>query len=130
MLQRFGALKLSNPIKYGMLCQQIRFISRDKLSNADKDKALSSLPGWDSMKDREAIFKKFEFKDFNQAFSFMTRVALLAETMDHHPEWFNVYNRVEVTLATHTCNGVSQLDIELAQKMNEFENQIPKETIK
>eukprot|EP00486_Rosalina_sp_Unknown_P013505 CAMPEP_0201584250 /NCGR_PEP_ID=MMETSP0190_2-20130828/108369_1 /ASSEMBLY_ACC=CAM_ASM_000263 /TAXON_ID=37353 /ORGANISM="Rosalina sp." /LENGTH=95 /DNA_ID=CAMNT_0048027867 /DNA_START=85 /DNA_END=369 /DNA_ORIENTATION=+ len=93
----------------------VRFISRDKLSNSDIDKELSTnLNGWSLLKDREAISKKFEFKDFNQAFSFMTRVALVAETMDHHPEWFNVYNRVEVTLATHTCNGVSPLDIELA----------------
>ena len=99
----------------------IRFISRDKLSNADINKELSSkLNGWSLLKDREAIFKKFEFNDFNEAFSFMTRVALIADKMDHHPEWFNVYNRVEVTLATHTCDGVSQLDVELANKMNQF----------
>lgn len=103
----------------------VRFISRDKLSNTDINKELSSnLDGWSLLKDREAIFKKFEFKDFNEAFSFMTRVGLIAEKLDHHPEWFNVYNRVEVTLATHTCNGVSPLDIELANKMNQFAKQL------
>eukprot|EP01084_Bolivina_argentea_P278530 475883_1 len=100
---------------------QKRLISRDKLSESDKNKALSSLDGWSVLKDRDAIFKKFEFKDFNEAFAFMTRIALVAETLDHHPEWFNVYNRVEVTLATHTCNGISPLDVELARKMNEFQ---------
>ena len=107
---------------YGLLCSmQKRLTSRNKLSDQERDTALSSLNGWNLASDREAITKKFEFENFNEAFSFMTRVALVAETLDHHPEWFNVYNRVEVTLATHTCNGVSPLDIELAKKMNEFQ---------
>ena len=63
---------------------------------------------------RDAIEKKFTFKDFNQAFGFMTRVALKADRMDHHPEWFNVYNRVEVTLSTHECQGLSDRDVNLA----------------
>jgi len=64
---------------------------------------------------RDAIEKKFAFKDFNQAFGFMTRVALKADKMDHHPEWFNVYNRVEVTLSTHECQGLSDRDVTLAK---------------
>jgi len=64
---------------------------------------------------RDAIEKKFTFKDFNQAFGFMTRVALKADKMDHHPEWFNVYNRVEVTLSTHECQGLSDRDVTLAK---------------
>ncbi len=63
---------------------------------------------------RDAIAKKFSFKDFNEAFGFMTRVALKADKMDHHPEWFNVYNRVEITLSTHDCGGLSERDLKLA----------------
>ena len=68
---------------------------------------------------RDAIKKKFAFQDFNQAFGFMTRVAIKADKMDHHPEWFNVYNRVEVTLSTHDCSGLSQNDIKLAKFMDQ-----------
>ena len=71
---------------------------------------------------RDAILKKFTFKDFNEAFGFMTRVAIKADKMDHHPEWFNVYNRVEVTLSTHDCSGLSQKDIKLAQFMDQVKN--------
>ncbi|RCH81279.1 putative pterin-4-alpha-carbinolamine dehydratase, partial [Rhizopus stolonifer] len=66
------------------------------------------------VENRDAIIKKYAFQDFNEAFGFMTRVALKADKMDHHPEWFNVYNRVEVTLSTHDCQGLSTRDIELA----------------
>jgi 4a-hydroxytetrahydrobiopterin dehydratase len=69
---------------------------------------------------RDAIQKKYNFKDFNEAFGFMTRVALKADKMDHHPEWFNVYNRVEVTLSTHDCSGLSQNDVELANFMDQL----------
>lgn len=80
--------------------------------------ALSQLTGWQKVEGRDAISKTFRFKDFNAAFGFMTRVALEAEKHDHHPEWFNVYNRVEVILTTHDADGVSTLDVALAQFMD------------
>jgi 4a-hydroxytetrahydrobiopterin dehydratase len=80
--------------------------------------ALAQLEGWSAAEGRDAIVKTFRFADFNQAFGFMTRVALVAETLDHHPEWFNVYNRVEVLLATHDVDGVSALDVTLAKFMD------------
>ena len=82
------------------------------------DQALAGLDGWTAVEGREAIRKSFSFKDFNQAFGFMTRIALAAEKLDHHPEWFNVYNRVEVTLATHDAGGVTELDVKLATLMD------------
>jgi len=69
---------------------------------------------------RDAIARTFRFKDFNTTFGWMTRVAMMAEKLDHHPEWFNVYNRVDVVLATHDANGVTELDVTLAQAMEEF----------
>jgi 4a-hydroxytetrahydrobiopterin dehydratase len=80
--------------------------------------ALSQLTGWQAVEGRDAISKSFRFQDFNAAFGFMTRVALEAEKRDHHPEWFNVYNRVEVVLTTHDADGVSALDVALAQFMD------------
>ena len=80
--------------------------------------ALRTLPGWTLRDDAAAIVKSFRFKDFNEAFGFMTRVALQADRIDHHPEWFNVYNRVDVTLNTHDVGGVSRLDIEMASFMD------------
>jgi 4a-hydroxytetrahydrobiopterin dehydratase len=77
--------------------------------------ALAQLEGWRAVEGRDAIAKEFRFKDFNAAFGFMARVALYAEKADHHPEWFNVYNRVEVTLATHDAGGVTGKDVALAQ---------------
>ena len=79
------------------------------------DAALAQLPGWRAAAGRDAIEKEFHFADFNAAFAFMTRVALKAEQMDHHPEWSNVYNRVRVTLATHDAGGVTELDVTLAR---------------
>lgn len=79
------------------------------------DAALESLPGWAAAPGREALARRFEFEDFNAAFGFMTRVALKAEQMNHHPEWSNVYNRVEVQLTTHDADGVTALDVELAR---------------
>jgi 4a-hydroxytetrahydrobiopterin dehydratase len=90
-----------------------------KLDPAARANALATLAGWGDADGRDAITKSFQFADFNQAFGFMTRVALLAEKMDHHPEWFNVYNRVEVTLATHDADGVTELDVRMAEYMNE-----------
>jgi 4a-hydroxytetrahydrobiopterin dehydratase len=81
--------------------------------------ALKSLDGWRAAEGRDAVCKEFRFKDFNAAFGFMARVALYAEKADHHPEWFNVYNRVEVTLATHDAGGVTDRDVALARFMDE-----------
>jgi 4a-hydroxytetrahydrobiopterin dehydratase len=80
--------------------------------------ALAGLPQWRAAEGRDAIVRSFAFKDFNAAFGFMTRVALLAEKLDHHPEWSNVYNRVEVLLATHDADGVSELDVAMARFMD------------
>jgi 4a-hydroxytetrahydrobiopterin dehydratase len=90
----------------------------EKLSPPGRIQALASLKGWQEVPGRDAIRKEFKFKDFSQAFAFMTRVALKAEQMDHHPEWFNVYNRVEVTLATHDAGGVTERDVKLAAFMD------------
>ena len=81
--------------------------------------AIAQLSGWRAADGRDAIAKTFQFKDFNAAFGFMARAALRAEKLDHHPEWFNVYNRVEVTLSTHDAGGVTQNDIDLARFMDE-----------
>jgi 4a-hydroxytetrahydrobiopterin dehydratase len=82
--------------------------------------ALKRLPDWELVKEREAITRHFQFADFDAAFSFMTRSALLAAKMDHHPEWFNVYNKVDVTLTTHDAGGVTQKDIQLATSMDGY----------
>jgi 4a-hydroxytetrahydrobiopterin dehydratase len=80
--------------------------------------ALARLPGWTVAPGRDAIVKTFRFPDFSAAFAFMTRTALRAEQLDHHPEWFNVYNRVDVLLATHDADGVTELDVTLATFMD------------
>lgn len=85
-----------------------------RLSADRRAAALLSLPEWRDVSGRDAISRSLRFKDFNAAFAFMTRVALKAERMDHHPEWFNVYNRIDIVLSTHDCGGVSERDIELA----------------
>ena len=90
-----------------------------KVTGAARRTALEGLQGWVEVDDRDAIFKAFRFGTFNEAFGFMTRVALKAEKMDHHPEWFNVYNRVEVTLATHDAGGVTERDLQLAAFMDQ-----------
>ena len=89
-----------------------------KLSITDCNAAIKKLKGWQLVKGRNAISKTFEFKNFNQAFSWMTAMALYAEKLDHHPEWFNVYNKVIITLSTHDVGGVSNLDIKLAKQMD------------
>ena len=81
--------------------------------------AIAKLKGWSAMKGRDAISKSYKFDDFNGAFGFMTRVALKADKMDHHPEWSNVYNKVDVTLSTHDSGGVTAKDVELAKFMDE-----------
>ena len=83
--------------------------------------ALAQLPAWHAGEGgRETLVRTFSFADFNAAFGFMSRVALMAEKLDHHPEWFNVYNRVEVTLTTHDAGGVTELDLRLARFMDEI----------
>lgn len=86
-----------------------------KLVGAARADALASLENWSEVDGRDAIHRRFEFRDFNEAFGFMMRVAMYAERADHHPEWFNVYNKVEITLTTHDANGVSEKDIGLAR---------------
>jgi 4a-hydroxytetrahydrobiopterin dehydratase len=76
--------------------------------------------GWRAVPDRDALRKIWKFKNFSEAWAFMSRAALAAEKMNHHPEWSNVYNVVDVTLSTHDCNGLSALDIDLARKMDQF----------
>jgi 4a-hydroxytetrahydrobiopterin dehydratase len=91
-----------------------------KLAGAARKSALAGLKGWSEVTGRDAITKKFVFADFNQAFGFMTRAALVAEKMDHHPEWFNVYKTVEVTLSTHDAGGLTDLDVKLAEMMDKL----------
>ena len=91
-----------------------------KLTADARKSALASLTGWSEVQGRDAITRKFVFKDFNEAFGFMARAALIAEKMDHHPEWFNVYKTVEVTLSTHDAGGLTELDVKLAEAMNKL----------
>ena len=93
-----------------------------KLEGPARDAALASLAqaGWALVDGRDAVTKRYVFADFTAAFSWMTRVALVAEKMNHHPEWFNVYRSVEVTLSTHDVGGLSDLDVRLAEKMDLF----------
>ena len=91
-----------------------------KLGSASLKAALKHLTAWHKVPRRDAIARKFQFKDFNEAFAFMTRSALLAEKLDHHPEWFNVYNKVEVTLSTHDAGGVTAKDIAMAKAMDGY----------
>ena len=89
-----------------------------KLTGDARQAALSKLSGWSEVKDRDAITRTLVFRDFNEAFGFMTRAALVAEKLDHHPEWFNVYKTVTVTLSTHDAGGLTERDIKLAEAMN------------
>lgn len=90
----------------------------DRLTDAERQDALVALKDWTLVDGRDAITRKFEFRNFNEAFGFMSRVALKAEKMDHHPEWFNVYKTVEVTLSTHDAGGLTELDVKLAKFMD------------
>ena len=94
----------------------------DKLTGSKRRSSLEEVPDWNEIDGRDAITRTFNFTNFSAAFAFMLRVALRAEQMNHHPEWFNVYNRVEVTLATHDAGGVTEKDIDLAIFMNELAN--------
>ncbi len=89
-----------------------------KLTKTEVTQKLKRLSGWKMVKGQNAIVKTFKFKDFIQAFGWMTAMAIYAEKKDHHPEWFNVYNTVVVTLTTHDSGGVTKLDLDMAQEMN------------
>lgn len=92
----------------------------EKLSKDERDQLLPDLleQGWAMVENRDALSKVYKFGSFTSAFGFMTMVALQAEKMNHHPEWFNVYNRVDVTLSTHDAGGLTQKDVKLAQRMD------------
>jgi 4a-hydroxytetrahydrobiopterin dehydratase len=90
----------------------------EKLDHAARAALERDLPDWRVLAARDAIHRQFRFHDFNQAWGFMARVALLAEAQDHHPEWSNVYNRVEITLTTHDANGLSARDVKLARAID------------
>ena len=96
----------------------------ERLSAESRRSALKDLPGWKELSGREAIERTFVFKDFNEAFGFMSRAALVAEKNDHHPEWRNVYKTVEVVLSTHDAGGVTARDVELAKAMNAIAAQL------
>ncbi len=89
-----------------------------KLAGEERQEALAGIPQWREVENRDAVTREFTFADFNEAFGFMSRVALIAEKMDHHPEWFNVYKTVEVTLLTHDAGGLTPKDINLAKAMD------------
>ena len=89
-----------------------------KLDDAARKDMAQRLPDWKTVDGRDAISKSYKFKDFNAAFGFMTRSALVAEQMNHHPEWFNVWNKVDVTLSTHAAGGLTELDLKLAEAMD------------
>ena len=91
-----------------------------KLDDAARKAMAASLPGWRIAEGRDAIQRTYKFKDFSQAFGFMARAALVAEKMDHHPEWTNVWNRVDVTLSTHSAGGLTDLDVKLAEAMDKI----------
>lgn len=92
----------------------------DKLTGDARNAAIAELDGWSEVDGRDAIAKTFTFKNFSAAFGFMTRSAMAAEVQNHHPEWFNVYNRVEVTLSTHDAGGLTDYDIKLAKTMDKI----------
>jgi 4a-hydroxytetrahydrobiopterin dehydratase len=91
-----------------------------KLDNSARKSALAKLNGWSDVPGRDAITRKFTFKNFNEAFGFMSRAALVAEKMDHHPEWSNIYKTVDVTLSTHDAGGLTELDVKLAEAMDKI----------
>lgn len=95
-----------------------------RLTDEEREAALGPLDSWTLVEGRDAIQKRFGFPDFNTAFGFMSRVAMVAEKMDHHPEWSNVYNSVDITLSTHDAGGLSTLDINLAHSIDHIASQM------
>jgi 4a-hydroxytetrahydrobiopterin dehydratase len=96
----------------------------EKLSGDARKSALARVKGWREVAGRDAITRKFVFKDFSEAFGFMARAALVAEKLDHHPEWSNVYKTVEVTLSTHDAGGLTELDVKLAETMDKLADKL------
>jgi 4a-hydroxytetrahydrobiopterin dehydratase len=92
----------------------------EKLSGDALRAGLQEIGAWAPVEGRDAIQRSFKFRNFNEAWGFMNRVALMAEKQDHHPEWFNVYNRVDITLSTHECGGLSERDIKLAKSIDKL----------
>jgi 4a-hydroxytetrahydrobiopterin dehydratase len=91
-----------------------------RLGAEEREATLAGLPGWAWVEERDAIARSFRFADFNEAFAFMTRVALAAEQADHHPEWSNVWNRVDIRLTTHDAGGLTEKDVALAKRIDGF----------
>ena len=91
-----------------------------ELTDEERKAALADLPDWTLADDGKSISRELKFADFNEAFGFMTRVALLADKMDHHPEWFNVYNKLEITLTTHDAGGLSERDVKVAKAVSDW----------
>lgn len=92
----------------------------ERLKPEDRAAGLNALPGWHLCEGREAITKSFKLRDFREAFGFMTQIALVAEKMNHHPEWSNVYRSVDITLSTHDVGGLSKLDLDLATAIDKI----------
>lgn len=105
---------------YTILTQEMAMARPAKLGQDETKQALAGLPGWTLARDGKAIARKFEFRNFSEAFAFMTRAALAAEKLDHHPEWSNVYKTVNVELTTHDAGGLTELDFALAKRMNAY----------
>ena len=118
----FGAARLQARSFPAIKTQFRCFGGATKIEGEEREAKVTPLieQGWKVQDDRDAIQKTFEFVNFSQAWGFMSRTALLAEQMDHHPEWFNVYNRVDVTLSTHDCGGLSNNDINMATELEAF----------
>jgi 4a-hydroxytetrahydrobiopterin dehydratase len=117
VIQAGSAGTPSRPIRPGQVGQDsVRGdIMVHKLTSDERVTQLAQLSGWEPTVGRDAIHKSFKFDDFNAAFGFMTRVAIKAQEMDHHPEWFNVYNKVDITLSTHDAGGLTERDVALAR---------------
>jgi 4a-hydroxytetrahydrobiopterin dehydratase len=99
-------------------------MERERLTDAARAAGLAELAGWHTLAGRDAIARSYKFKDFSAAFGFMTRVALKAEQIDHHPEWTNIWNRVDVVLTTHSAKGLTALDLELARHCDQVASQL------
>ena len=95
------------------------------LTGTARTEGLAALPGWTLVPGRDAIHRELAFRDFNQAFAFMTQVALLAEKLDHHPEWRNVWNKVDITWSTHDAGGLTELDLRLARAVDQMAAHLP-----